>query len=48
MIRTKTQVDYQTHAGREVVRVLKGEPPTTEAKDPWRLAESQDQGFGGV
>ncbi|HWO40587.1 MAG TPA: C-terminal binding protein [Candidatus Eisenbacteria bacterium] len=38
----------QTHAAREVARVLKGEPPTTEVKDPWLLAEAQDQGFGGV
>jgi len=40
--------DCQEHAAREVVRVLKGEPPTTEIKDPWLLAEAQDQGFGGV
>jgi len=44
----ESYVDCQTHAAREVVRVLKGEPPTTEIKDPWLLSESQDQGFGGV
>jgi hypothetical protein len=41
-------VDCQTHAAREVARVLIGQPPTTEIKDPWLLAEAQDQGFGGV
>ncbi len=40
--------DCQEHAAREVARVLNGEPPTTEIKDPWLLSESQDQGFGGV
>ncbi|MGH7844155.1 MAG: NAD(P)-dependent oxidoreductase, partial [Candidatus Binatia bacterium] len=40
--------DCQTHAAREVTRVLIGKPPTTEVKDPWLLAEAQDQGFGGV
>ena len=40
--------DCQTHAAQEVARVLIGQPPTTEVKDPWLLAESQDQGFGGV
>jgi D-3-phosphoglycerate dehydrogenase / 2-oxoglutarate reductase len=40
--------DCQTHAAREVARVLIGQPPTTEVKDPWLLAEAQDQGFGGV
>jgi D-3-phosphoglycerate dehydrogenase len=44
----ESYVDCQTHAAREVARVLKGEPPTTEVKDPWLLAEAQDQGFGGV
>jgi len=44
----ESYVDCQTHAAREVARVLKGEPPTTEIKDPWLLAEAQDQGFGGV
>jgi D-3-phosphoglycerate dehydrogenase len=38
----------QTHAAREVARVLTGKPPTTEVKDPWLLAEAQDEGFGGV
>jgi D-3-phosphoglycerate dehydrogenase len=38
----------QTHAAREVARVLIGQPPTTEVKDPWLLAEAQDEGFGGV
>lgn len=40
--------DCQTHAAREVARVLSGQPPTTEIKDPWLRAEAQDQGFGGV
>lgn len=44
----ESYVDCQTHAAREVVRVLSGQPPTTEVKDPWLLAEAQDQGFGGV
>jgi D-3-phosphoglycerate dehydrogenase len=44
----ESYVDCQTHAAREVVRVLKGEPPATEIKDPWLLSEAQDQGFGGV
>ena len=44
----ESYVDCQTHAAREVARVLRGESPTTEVKDPWLLAEAQDQGFGGV
>jgi D-3-phosphoglycerate dehydrogenase len=40
--------DCQTHAAREVVNVLSGRGPTTEIKDPWLLAEAQDEGFGGV
>jgi len=40
--------DCQEHAAREVARVLNGEPPTTEIKDPWLLSKSQDQAFGGV
>ncbi len=40
--------DCQTHAAREVVRVLSGLEPTTEIKDPWLLAEAQNQGYGGV
>jgi len=44
----ESYIDCQTHAAREVARVLRGEPPTTEIKDPWLLAEAQDQGFGGV
>ncbi len=44
----ESYVDCQTHAAREVARVLSGKPPTTEIKDPWLLAEAQDQGFGGV
>jgi len=40
--------DCQTHAAQEVARVLIGQPPTTEVKDPWLLAESQEQGFGVV
>jgi hypothetical protein len=27
------------HTAREVARVLTGQPPTTEVKDPWLLAE---------
>jgi D-3-phosphoglycerate dehydrogenase len=44
----ESYVDCQTHAAREVVNVLSGKGPTTEVKDPWLLAEAQDQGFGGV
>lgn len=44
----ESYADCQTHAAREVVRVLKGEPPTTEINDPWLLETAQDQGFGGV
>jgi len=44
----ESYVQCQTHAAREVARVLIGQPPTTEVKDPWLLAEAQDQGFGGV
>ena len=44
----ESYVDCQAHAAREVARVLKGEPATTEIKDPWLLAEAQDEGFGGV
>jgi D-3-phosphoglycerate dehydrogenase len=44
----ESYVDCQTHAAREVARVLIGQPPTTEIKDPWLLAEAQDEGFGGV
>ena len=44
----ESYVDCQTHAAREVARVLSGKTPTTEVKDPWLLAEAQDQGFGGV
>jgi len=44
----ESYVDCQTHAAREVVRVLQGEPPTTEVKDPWLVGEVQDRGFGGV
>ena len=44
----ESYADCQTHAAREVARVLKGQPPTTEVKDPWLLAEAQDQGIGGV
>ena len=44
----ESYVDCQTHAAREVAGVLSGKPPTTEVKDPWLLAEAQDEGFGGV
>ncbi len=44
----ESYVDCQAHAAREVARVLKGGPATTEIKDPWLLAEAQDEGFGGV
>jgi D-3-phosphoglycerate dehydrogenase len=44
----ESYVDCQTHAAREVVNVLSGKGPTTEIKDPWLLAEAQDEGFGGV
>jgi D-3-phosphoglycerate dehydrogenase len=44
----ESYIDCQTHAAREVVNVLSGKGPTTEVKDPWLLAEAQDQAFGGV
>jgi len=44
----ESYADCQTHAAREVVGVLSGKGPTTEIKDPWLLAEAQDEGFGGV
>ena len=44
----ESYVDCQSHAAREVVNVLSGKGPTTEIKDPWLLAEAQDEGFGGV
>ena len=44
----ESYVDCQTHAAREVVRVLQGQPPTTEINDPWLVSEAQDQGVGGV
>ena len=33
---------------RAVANVLSSKGPTTEIKDPWLLAEAQDEGFGGV
>ena len=44
----ESYVDCQTHAAREVARVLTGQPPNTEIKDPWLLGGAQDEGFGGV
>jgi phosphoglycerate dehydrogenase-like enzyme len=44
----ESYIDCQTHAAREVANVLSGKGPTTEIKDPWLLAEAQDEGFGGV
>jgi phosphoglycerate dehydrogenase-like enzyme len=44
----ESYADCQTHAAREVANVLAGKGPTTEIKDPWLLAEAQDEGFGGV
>src|ERR671918_280411 len=44
----ESYADCQTHAAREVASVLIGKGPTTEIKDPWLLAEAQDEGFGGV
>lgn len=44
----ESYADCQAHAAKEVVRVLLGQPAMTEVKDPWLLAEAQDQGFGGV
>jgi D-3-phosphoglycerate dehydrogenase len=45
----ESYIDCQTHAAREVVRVLSGQPPTTKIKDPWLVGVgAQDQGFGGV
>lgn len=43
-----TWPDCQTHAAREVVRVLKGEPPLTPVNDPWLVGEQAETGFGGV
>jgi D-3-phosphoglycerate dehydrogenase len=44
----ESYVDCQTHAAREVVRVLKGEPPLTPVNDPWLVGAAADTGFGGV
>ena len=44
----ESYVDCQSHAAHEVVRVLKGQPPSTQITDPWLLAEAADTGFGGV
>src|SRR5258706_4112427 len=44
----ESYIDCQTHPAREVAPVLSGKAPTTEVKDPWLLAEAQDEGFGGV
>jgi hypothetical protein len=44
----ESYIDCQTHAAREVALVLSGKEPTTEVKDPWLLAEAQDEGFGAV
>lgn len=38
----------QSHAAQEVVRVLKGEPPLTQIKDPWLVGATPEEGFGGV
>ncbi|MBI3067314.1 MAG: phosphoglycerate dehydrogenase [Deltaproteobacteria bacterium] len=44
----ESYVDCQTHAAREVALVLSGMEPTTEVKDPWLLAEAEEEGLGGV
>ncbi len=44
----ESYIDCQTHAASEVANVLSGKGPTTEIKDPWLLAEAQEEGFGGV
>jgi D-3-phosphoglycerate dehydrogenase len=44
----ESYIACQSHAAREVVRVLKGQAPQTPITDPWLLAEAADQGFGGV
>jgi len=44
----ESYIACQSHAAREVVRVLKGQAPSTPITDPWLLAEAADQGFGGV
>jgi len=44
----ESYVDCQTHAAREVVRVLRGEAPLTPATDPWLLDSLPEEGFGGV
>ena len=43
----ESYADCQTHAAREVVGVLSGKGPTTEIKDPWLLAEAQDEDLVG-
>ncbi len=45
----ESYVDCQAHAAREVVRVLRGEPPQTPVNDPWLVgAGAAETGFGGV
>jgi len=44
----ESYVECQTHAAEEVVRVLRGEPPTTPVNDPWLVGVPADFGFGGV
>lgn len=44
----ESYADCQTHAAWEVVRVLRGEPPTTPVNDPWLVGAQADTGFGGV
>jgi D-3-phosphoglycerate dehydrogenase len=44
----ESYAECQTHAAWEVVRVLRGEPPTTPVNDPWLIGEQADTGFGGV
>ncbi len=44
----ESYIACQSHAVQEVVRVLKGQAPTTPILDPWLLAEAAEEGFGGV
>jgi D-3-phosphoglycerate dehydrogenase len=44
----ESYAECQTHAAWEVVRVLRGEPPTTPVNDPWLIGEQAEAGFGGV
>lgn len=44
----ESHIGCHTHIAHDVVYVLSDNDPTTGIKDPWLLAEAQDEGFGGV